>query len=316
MGVNLNLILPNDCHDIHDNTLATKVFNQAIQKITEYFGGRKGFVEDIFIHNSDSPDWESDEKYQDREEYSFEFPLTNSTFCLRQGYWNIWMFSRYSHYFWPYSIDINGHIRFWPRDDTFETAQAFGYSEGWICDDEHSWNSVLDEDPEASFEKWLTYGENEEDAKVYEFDLSSFNGSMENDYDYRSKYHDAFKECHALAATLARQHPDYRLLTLSSPTERFVLAEKDKDLYVLDLATSKTLTPFPIDCCHGKFNGAGFTLFKGEKQAFFNKEGKQLTDFREGGFSWKWSGVDQSRIVLIDEASGRRFFEDGSDAPF
>ena len=57
MGVDLSLILPNECYDIWDNALATKVFYKKIAEIAEYFGGRESFVEDICIHNSDSPDW-------------------------------------------------------------------------------------------------------------------------------------------------------------------------------------------------------------------------------------------------------------------
>lgn len=317
MSVDLSLILPNECYDIWDNALATKVFYKKIEEIAEYFGGRKSFVENICIHNSDSPDWgrfrTSSEDPEDLLEYSFELPLIHATCFLRQGYWDIWIMSRYSTYFWPYSVDINGHIRLWPREDAFDVARIFGFSEGWICDEYHSCNSLLDEDPNASFEKWCAYGDSIEDAQVHEFDLSILKGRMEQVLDYHPKYHDLFRECHALVATLEQKYPDYKILSLDRP-KNWVLAAKGKELYVLDPTTGESLTPFPIDCCHANFNGAGFSVSKGEERAFFNEHGKQLTEFRKGGFRWSWAeGLGLSTIVIEDEASGRLFLSDGTD---
>ena len=271
MSVNLSLILPNECYDIWDNALATKVFYKKIEEIAEYFGGRKTFVENICIHNSDSPDWgrfrTSSEDPEDLLEYSFELPLIHATCLLRQGYWDIWIMSRYSTYFWPYSVDINGHIRSWPREDAFDVARIFGFSEGWICDEYHSWNSLLDEDPNASFEKWCAYGDSIEDAQVHEFDLSIFKGRMEQVLDYHRKYHDLFSECHALVATLEQKYPDYKILSLNRP-KNWVLAAKGKELYVLDPTTGESLTPFPIDCCHANLPssiGKGSSLPSSER---------------------------------------------------
>ena len=320
MSVDLSLILPNECYDIWDNALATKVFYKKIEEIAEYFGGRESFVEDICIHNSDSPDWgrfrTSSEDPEDLLEYSFELPLIHATCLLRQGYWDIWIMSRYSTYFWPYSVEINGHIRSWPREDAFDVARIFGFSEGWVCDEYHSCNSPLDEDPNASFEKWCAYGDSIEDAQVHEFDLSIFKGRMEQVLDYHPKYHDLFRECHALVATLEQKYPDYKILSLGRPGRNWVLTAKGKELYVLDPTTGESLTPFPIDCCHANFNGAGFSVSKGEERAFFNRQGKQLTEFRKGGFRWSWAeGLGLSTIVIKDETSGRLFLNDGTEVP-
>lgn len=58
MSVDLSLILPNDCHNIYDNAHALEIFNKTIAQIKAYFGGREGFIDEIRIYNSDSPDWE------------------------------------------------------------------------------------------------------------------------------------------------------------------------------------------------------------------------------------------------------------------
>ena len=310
MSVDLSLILPNDCHDLRDNAQALETFNKTILRIQEYFSGHEGFVEDVVIYNSDAPDWS--EYYnpdEDAGEYSFELPIINATCHLQQGYWDIWINSRYSHYFWPYAKDLNGNVILWPRHDAFDLARIFGCSEGWICDEYHSWNSSLCEEKEASFKRWCIYGENKQDAKVYEFDLGMFEGRMDRMFNYHSKYHDHFKECHDLLALYECMHPGYKILAIGSPSFNFLLACKGKELYVLNVQTGESLTPFSIDCCHANFNGAGFTVSKGEEKAFFNMEGKQLTDFRQGDFSWRWLGDTQ---VIIDHASESVFLRDGT----
>ena len=328
MSVDLSLILPNDCHNIYDNAHALEIFNKTIAQIKAYFGGREGFIDDIRIYNSDSPDWKKycsdDSEPEDGDsdiddecvEYSFSLPIINATCFLKQGYWDIWVMSRYSTYFYPYSKDINGNIYLWPRKDSFNIARIFGFSEGWICDEFHSWNSWLNEDRTANFQKWCTYGEDKEDAEVYEFDLSMFGGRMDRDCDYHSKYHDNFQECHDLVATYERMYPEYKILTIGRPLGDFALVCKDKDLYILNLKTGERLLPFPIDCCHADFNGAGFTVSKGNEKAFFNGERQQLTDFRAGDFSWYWLPHDYNDQAVIDHASGRHFnSEDGTDIP-
>ena len=139
---------------------------------------------------------------------------------------------------------------------------------------------------------------------------------MEQVLDYHRKYHDLFSECHALVATLEQKYPDYKILSLGRPGRNWVLTAKGKELYVLDPTTGESLTPFPIDCCHANFNGAGFSVSKGEERAFFNRQGKQLTEFRKGGFRWSWAeGLGLSTIVIKDEASGRLFLSDGTEVP-
>lgn len=314
MSLSLSFILPNDCQDLYDHVQALETFHRTISRIREYFGGRDSFVNEIEIFNSNSPNWsEYCDPSNDPAEYGFTLPIINATCYLKQGYWDIWPLARYSRYFDPYSKDINGNIRLWPREDAFNVARIFGFSEGWFCDEFHSWNSPLDEDRAASFSRWCAYGENEEEAKVYEFDLDMFGGRMDGDIYYYSKYHDSFKECYALVETYERMYPEYRILTIGRPARDFALVCKGEELYVLNLKTGESLTPFPIDCCHANFNGAGFTVSKGAERAFFNSEGKQLTDFREGNFSWRWAPGYSFEQVVIDHVSGRQFLRDGTD---
>ena len=127
MSVDLSLILPNECYNIDDNKLALEVFNQTIDRVISYFGGRKQFVSEITIRNSDSDDWaehlDPEDEYPD---YSFEIPLLNATCLMEQGFWDIWINARYSHYFWPMEFDKYGYPYLWARNDSFDAARLFG----------------------------------------------------------------------------------------------------------------------------------------------------------------------------------------------
>lgn len=314
MSVDLSLIFPNECNDIQDNALALKVFNATIQKVVDYFGGRESFVQDITIQNSESHNLPEDWEPLTDIEYSFSIPLLNVTCNMRQGYWDIWPNARYSHYFYPTSIDANGKVSLWVRENAFDVARVLGYSEAWFCDEYHSWNSLLDEDPEVSFDKWCRYGIDEKDARVYEFSLNMFEEPLKPHRNYESKYHDNLSECHALFSTFQLRCPAYQLLTLQAPTEKFVLASKDGDLHILNIENGEPLLPFPIDACDAKFNGAaGFTITRGKQSALFSYDGLQLIDFREGNFTWGWGEKNSCEVVITDLVTGRKFLRDGTE---
>lgn len=314
MGVDLSLILPNECYNIDDNKLALEVFNQTIDRVVSYFGGRKQFVSEITIRNSDSDDWaehlDPEDEYPD---YSFEIPLLNATCLMEQGFWDIWINARYSHYFWPMEFDKYGYPYLWARNDSFDAARLFGFTEGWVCDEYHSWNSYLVELKDRSFASWLAFGADEEDAKVHEFDISMFGGKAER-AKYAPKYHDSFKECFALVEEFEQRFPQYKLLMLGRPSTPWNLVAKDEELFVVNRATGQSLTDFPIDNCEACYNGAGFTIFKGEASAFFSPSGEQLTDYRVGPFEWNWSKGELFRQVITDVTSGAQFYNDGTEA--
>lgn len=314
MGVDLSLILPNECYNIDDNKLALEVFNQTIDRVISYFGGRKQFVSEITIRNSDSDDWaehlDPEDEYPD---YSFEIPLLNATCLMEQGFWDIWINARYSHYFWPMEFDKYGYPYLWARNDSFDAARLFGFTEGWVCDEYHSWNSYLVELKDRSFASWLAFGADEEDAKVHEFDISMFGGKAER-AKYAPKYHDSFKECFALVEEFEQRFPQYKLLMLGRPSTPWNLVAKDEELFVVNRATGQSLTDFPIDNCEACYNGAGFTIFKGEASAFFSPSGEQLTDYRVGPFEWNWSKGELFRQVITDVTSGAQFYNDGTEA--
>lgn len=314
MSVDLSLILPNECYNIDDNKLALEVFNQTIDRVISYFGGRKQFVSEITIRNSDSDDWaehlDPEDEYPD---YSFEIPLLNATCLMEQGFWDIWINARYSHYFWPMEFDKYGYPYLWARNDSFDAARIFGFTEGWVCDEYHSWNSYLVELKDRSFASWLAFGADEEDAKVHEFDISMFGGKAER-AKYAPKYHDSFKECFALVEEFEQRFPQYKLLMLGRPSTPWSLVARGEELFVVNRATGQSLTDFPIDNCEACYNGAGFTIFKGEASAFFSPSGEQLTDYRVGPFKWSWSKGEIFRQVITDVASGTQFYNDGTEA--
>lgn len=304
MSVDLSLIIPNNCRSLRDKEDAKRCFYDTIERIVKYFHGRRNFITDITI---------SDEENEEHDlEYSFEIPILNISAIMHAGFWDVWPVANYSSYFYPYAKDMFGKARFWPRDCCFNAALVFGFNEGWICDEFHSWNSELSENTESTFDDWVVYGETVEDSILYELDAMAF---ADVDYpDYELKYHDDFKECHAVLDVVRKKFPEYEILLIDEPLRDYVLAAKGKELYLLNIETGKSLTELPIDDCNACFNGAGIQVFCGKESAFFNMKGKQLTPFRVGDFSWKWDPrpYRNVEIIVIDKATGEIYQPDGT----
>jgi len=307
MSVDVSLIIPNKCRSLRDKEYARKYLDETIEQITKYFHGRKGFVTNINIQE------EEDEISEI--EYSFDIPLLNVSVYMHPGFWDVWPVARYSDYFIPFGKDMFGKPKMWARRDCFNTLLVFGQKEGWICDEYHSWNSGLTS--YANFEDWKAYGNHAEDSVINEFNVMDF-----ADVDpwnqkwpkYKTKYHDNYKDCHAVLDEIKKRFPTYDILTIDKPFAGHVLAANDEGLFILDIETGKSFTDYPIDNCKTDFNGAGFQIFRGEESAFFNPEGKQLTEFRIGDFSWKWDSRDCNLLgqIITDEATGKKFLTDGT----
>lgn len=310
MSVDLSLIIPNKCRSLRDKDDARICFNDTIEQVVKYFHGRKQFVTEITMREQDDD--------CDDIEYSFEIPLLNITAYMHSGYWDIWPVARYNQYFYPFGTDLIGNPILWPRNVCFNTILAFGCTEGWICDEYHSWNSMLEED--STFEDWKAYGSNDEDCIIHEFDFNVFaNVNPQDDEwpDYEVKYHDAFKECHALLKAIREKFSDYDILTIENPLPCHALAVKDGSMYILNYITGECLIGDPISDCRTDFNGAGIQVFRGEESAFFSREGKQLTKFRVGDFIWEWDSrpCNICGQIIIDKATGNKFLTDGTPFP-
>ncbi|MBO4598510.1 MAG: hypothetical protein J5676_11660 [Bacteroidaceae bacterium] len=310
MSIDLSLVIPNKCRSLRDKKDARKCFDDTIEGIVNYFHGRKQFITDIKIYE--------DESEFGNIEYSFDILLLNITANMYSGFWDIWPVARYSQYFFPCDTDMFGKPRIWPREVCFNTLLAFGQNEGWICDEYHSWNSLLDEE-KTTFEDWKSYGETAEDSKIYEFNVMDFADvdPLENRWpEYKKKYHDDFKECHAVLDAVKKRFPQYDILAIGEPFWNTVVAVKDDGMFLLHIETGESFTNYPIDNCRTDFNGAGIQIFRGEESAFFNRTGEQLTDFRVGDFSWKWDNegglTGAFKQIVIDEATGKKFFTDGT----
>lgn len=313
MSVDLSFILPNSCRSLQDKEDAKKCFNDTIERIVKYFHGRKYFITEVIMNEEETDEHDL--------EYSFEIPALNVTANMYAGFWDIWIVANYSSYFYPFAKDMFGKPRSWPRDICFNVALAFGFKEGWICDEYHSGNSLLTEDTDTTFEDWIGYGRTAEDSILHEFNMMDFaetNYSMRIHPDYKAKYHDDFKECHAVLEAIRRRFPEYEILLMEGSLKDFALAAKDGGFYLLNVVTGKCLTDFPIDQYNDRFNGAGFQVFRGEESAFFNKYGKQLTEFRVGEFCWDWDPRPNRDCeqIIIDRASRKIYQVDGTSVDF
>lgn len=64
------------------------------------------------------------------------------------------------------------------------------------------------------------------------------------------------------------------------------------------------LIDIPFDMVTCDLNGLEFVLHRDGLSAVFDPDGKQLTEFVEGTFYWRWSGdvLGYGRVICNDEA--------------
>lgn len=203
ISINLSLIIPNQCHSLHDKAEAGKCFNDTIERITNYLHGHKQVITNCCTIAKPNE--------YNCIEYSFEIPLLNITANMFAGFWDIWPAARYSQYFYPYGKDMLGNPKIWTRDVCFDTLLAFGQHEGWICDECHTWNSCLNFET-GSFESWRAYGKSPDDSRIYEFNIMDFaevNPKTRKYATYQHKIHDEYKEHHDVIKFLRKRFPQY-----------------------------------------------------------------------------------------------------------
>lgn len=313
MGVDISFIIPNKMRSKRIHKDNVRCLDETIAQVKKYFRGRERFVTSRIVEREDS-----DSKYVPKDDfdtiYSFCVPYFDAEFELHCGYWDIETYYHYCRYF-LYTIDNTGQKCVILRNVFFDIARILGYDEGWVCDEYHSWNCGLEEND--GFEEWLKYPKDgdKDESMVHEYDISiakSYNEIQK--LDYKSKYHDTFKECRELFNHYQEVFPAYEIVTISQAGD-YILAAQGDDLYLLNVNTGDRLTDFPIDGCDNTLNCGDFVVYKGKESALFTKEGKQVTPFREGTFTWDWHHKrfqPCDDIVITDEATGHKYLSDGS----
>lgn len=239
---------------------------------------------------------------EDCSEIRFELPIYDVEFTLHSGFWQIESFFHYCQ------LVMHQDNYFLLRWLTYDIARALGENEAWYAEEFYTWNGGKCETLQSTFEEWHEQATKDYGKSISEFDPPSIIAQGDVHIpDYEPIYHDSFKECKAHFNHLQSLIAGYRLLGIYRIGKNFVRCEKDGHLFLLNEQTLTPLFQTPIDNVLCPLNGPEFVVVKNGLSAVFNTYGKQLTDYVEGRFEWKWAPYNplmpHERIIYNKEAN-------------
>lgn len=304
MSINLSIIVPHDFKDFRNEGKVREYIENTFDKFRAWFGMQN--VSDEVVIDPESG------------EYFFRLTPLDMTFYLTNGYWCIETYRNYSRYFWR-----NENNQWWYRNLVFDAVRAMGLKSAFICSEFNSWNSRLDEEI-CTFEDWVKYSCDETETFASIEDIPVFHAkdmplyTAESDkrvyYDYRQKYLDNFEESIDKLASLEALHPECEIL-MTTQIGHFLLVKINGKTTLINSKTGTPLLDDAIDGVDNTLNCAGIVIRKEGKAALFSNSGKQLTNFREGDFAWKWADIGNHCPLgylfreIIDKASGQSWIE-------
>lgn len=290
MGVDISHIIRHNFKDVTNHSSAMDYVKETISKLKE----------NLFIYGVD-------EEFAINEDdcglITFQLPIYDVEFELHNGFWDI---ESYYHYC---QIVMHNGDYFWLRRKTFDIVRALGQNEAWYAEEYYTWNGGNIEEPETSFEEWLEFV-NKKYGAIPEFDQGEIM-KQENVYipNYEPVYHDTFRECKETFADVQSKLKGYRLLGIEYVGNGYYRCEREGGLYLINSGTLMPMFREPIEAMLNTLNGPEFVIKKDGLSAVFDMDGKQLTDYVQGVFDWKWSEVDlncispcQKRIIYNEEA--------------
>lgn len=276
MGVDVSHIIRHDFHEIHDHEKALDFVKETIEVLKDRLqikcSNQKFELDDEYI--DPDPDWR-------QETITFRLPLYELEFTLHNGFWLIESFFHYCQLLMPWGDS------FLLRELTFDVAQALGQSEAWYAEEFYTWNGYLDETG-SSFEDWVSHAEKKYGKPIPEFSPELFiaQGNV-GVLEYEPLYHDSFKEyqekMHRYRSMVAERG---EVLGLHLVSGRFVRCRVGDGINLFDMENREFLFDNPVECILKSFAGNGFVVVEGEKQAVFDADGKQLTDYVPGELTW------------------------------
>lgn len=224
-------------------------------------------------------------------EYAFNIPNYDATISMGRGYWVVSQ---------AFSLDLlfcrfDGNYSV--RLDIFDIARALGAKEAWHCSE---YLSPEDMNSDETFESWMARMENKFGV-IPEFDESAideFNQFDQSHY-YARIIHDSFRECNIQLHELKERFAGFQVLNLCRIVGRYIKLHTDAGCYLADESTGEFLLDYPVDDVLENLNGAGMIIQKDNLSAFFNSEGRQMSEFVPGKWRWGWENV--YRVVYNDE---------------
>ena len=214
---------------------------------------------------------------------SFKLPVYDVDFNLHSGFWRV---ESYYHYV---RIIMHHGNYFHLRRMSFDIARALKKEEAWYAEELYTCESTYGSYPDTTFQKWLKYTKQDLRKDIKEYDESEIMSHKDYNWKFEPVYHDSFKECKELFDSLQKRLKGFRLLGLMNVGNGFLRCEKDGMLYLINEDTMEHLFKEPIEGMLYSLNGLEIIVIKDGLQAVFDENGKQLTVFVNGVFTWCWT---------------------------
>ena len=287
MSIYVQAFMPLDFDRLSDKAAAIEKIKSIKKQLEEHFQLKQGFELDI-------EDCEGTEWSDSPNEYRVDTPFHDFKVQIGNGFITIDSSWSYAQYF--YIVNDNTFL----RDKFFDFITALGCKEAIIADEYHGWNHGYGEQHLDMCEYSFTFADwHKEFPIVPKIEFSCFHVTKGLDKwpEIEEVYIDDFKECFERKRMLEERFCEYEILTIGHICGEFILALKDGTLVLLNEGTGKILRCGKIDGISARFNNAGFVIIKGNKCAFYTREGKRITPYRVQQFGWEWAESGKCIVV-------------------
>lgn len=295
MGNCIGGIIPYDFYELSNKEKASAEITKLCEKMKSYFHVIDGFV----YRNID---WENSELGGDNE-YGFETPFEGVGVILHNGFLELRTGFNYRQYFFI----VNGLA--WLRCLFYDIANALGVNSVYIVDEYHwdmleygegiDWNSY-----EMTFDLWKA--EFPDCIKIREDMFHEFNNRENIPWGELNGLNiDYFEGCMKRKRYLENLFPEYDILALHHFAQRYILAHKCGELFLLDEETLKPLRCGHFDAIEQNLNGAGFVLVKKNRRAYFDNKGKRKTPYKVWRFDREYDNKGQNDWLINQKTNER-----------
>ena len=130
---------------------------------------------------------------------------------------------------------------------------------------------------------------------------------MNNELDYPQLLFDEYADLYDKLEELKSEFPEYKINLLTEFGNHFIQVEKKDELFLLDIITSEIVPVGHFTAIINNLNGSEFVLFQDDESALFSSEGKQMTPYRKGEFSFEINYNDfRNEKIIIDMSNNKK----------
>lgn len=300
MSVYVEAIVPYNFREHSEKEKALSEIHALKEKFVTYY--RLKNVAELLLEPEDEL---FDARYEvDLSLQTIDIELGNGFLLLTSG-WN------HSKYFYLDEENLS-----WLRCMFYDILKVLGCSEAYIVDEYHGTNHVYGEDKEfgnynMTFEDWKNHWNDEfPTIPILPMDvLHHYEAAKWPEIE--CIYLDKYEDIKMRDSALQEKFPNLEILTTAHIVGNFLFALENDMPVLVNEKTGKIWRFGKIDNINNHFNTIGVEVWKGNKRAFYNSEGKKITPYRASRFNWEWvdSKLHNYEIAIIDEKTKKVIYK-------